>query len=105
MSSIQSISFYKRFVQDILSGTKTITIRDDKAKQYKIDETVTAVIHPDNQSFATLKILSIESILFNQINEDHAQQENMELPELKQVIKEIYPGTNQFYVIGFRVIG
>ncbi|EWY35620.1 hypothetical protein N825_12770, partial [Skermanella stibiiresistens SB22] len=31
----------------------------------------------------------------------HAQQENMSLGELKQVIKEIYPGLDSLFVIEF----
>jgi uncharacterized protein YqfB (UPF0267 family) len=38
------------------------------------------------------------------LTEEHAQQENMSLAELKNVIADIYPGQNQFYVIDFKVL-
>lgn len=42
--------------------------------------------------------------MFDELNEQHAKQENMSLAELKQVIREIYPNDNAFFVIEFTLI-
>lgn len=41
--------------------------------------------------FCNLKIVSVEPILFDDLGEFHAQQENMTLQVLKDVIQDIYP--------------
>ncbi|VEI46728.1 ASCH domain [Actinobacillus equuli] len=41
-------------------------------------------------------MISVTPIHFEQLNEQHAKQENMSLAELKQVIREIYPNDNNF---------
>ena len=38
------------------------------------------------------------------LTEKHAQQENMTLAGLKEVIAEIYPNQSQFYVIDFKCL-
>ncbi|EHK91413.1 hypothetical protein RHAA1_02189 [Aggregatibacter actinomycetemcomitans RhAA1] len=53
----------------------------------------------DNQYFCTIEILSVLPITLDELTEQHAKQENMTLAELKEVIKEIYPKSNEFYVI------
>ena len=40
-------------------------------------------------------------ILFDELNARHAVQENMTLEELKSVIRTIYPGQSEFFVIDF----
>ena len=104
MSSVNSISFYQRFVKDINSGKKTITIRDIKANNYTVGQSVQALTHENNQAFAQLKIINIQPILFEDINDKHAKQENMRLLELKDVIREIYPDVFELYVLEFRLI-
>lgn len=46
----------------------------------------------------------VTPVLFDCLNDAHAVQENMTLPELKQVISEIYPGLKQLFMIEFRLI-
>ncbi|GAL28610.1 RNA-binding domain protein [Vibrio variabilis] len=53
--------------------------------------------------FGNLKILSITPMSFDDINETHALQENMTLSQLREVIREIYPGEDELYVIEFVV--
>jgi len=101
---MRQITFYQRFEADILSGKKTITIRDASEKHYVTSTVVQVFTYEDARKFAQLEILSVEPILFNQLNNKHAQQENMSLDELKKVIQQIYPNTQQLYVISFRVI-
>ncbi|HHT7859220.1 ASCH domain-containing protein [Pasteurella multocida] len=54
--------------------------------------------------FANIKVLSVTPIHFEALSEEHAQQENMTLPELRQVIKEIYPQEDCFWVIAFELV-
>lgn len=46
-------------------------------------------------------MLSVTPVRLDALTERHAQQENMSLGELKQVIKEIYPGLDALFVIEF----
>lgn len=101
---MQQITFYQRFEADILSGKKTITIRDASEKHYVPNSVVQVLTYEDARKFAQIEILSVEAILFNQLNNTHAQQENMSLDELKKVIQQIYPNTHKLYVISFRVM-
>jgi uncharacterized protein YqfB (UPF0267 family) len=103
MAMKSNITFYKRFVGDILSGKKSITIRNELDKNYLPSSLVQASTYEGNEWFASLIIQSVESIEFEQINEFHATQENMTLKQLKEVIDEIYPGVQQLYVISFKL--
>ena len=104
MSSVNSLSFYQRFVKDIITGKKNITIRDAKAKDYRVGQTVQAITDHDNKIFAELQIHSIKTLLFNDINDNHAEQENLSLLELRKTIQEIYPDVVELFVIDFRLV-
>ena len=52
-----------------------------------------------NLCFAPFK-----AVAFDELNDEHARQENMTLPELKQVIRDIYPDLPPLYVIEFKMI-
>ena len=45
-------------------------------------------------------MLSVSPIILDELTEQHAKQENMELEEL-EVIRGIYPSEEQFYIIEF----
>ncbi|MBF1230650.1 MAG: ASCH domain-containing protein, partial [Haemophilus parainfluenzae] len=47
--------------------------------------------------------LGVSPITLDELTEQHAAQENMGLAELKEVIREIYPSEEQFYVIEFKI--
>jgi UPF0267 protein CGSHiEE_04535 len=47
-------------------------------------------------------VLSVSPITLDELTGQHAKQENMGLAELKKVIEEIYPESNEFYVINFQ---
>ena len=51
-----------------------------------------------------IKILSVEPLHFDDINEFHAEQEYIELPKLKQLIREIYPDTDTLFVISYELV-
>lgn len=98
------ITFFERFEADILSGAKTITIRDASEKAYTIGSIVDVATHETDRWFAKIKILAITPIHLDQLNEQHAQQENMSLTTLREVITEIYPNQTDFYVIHFELL-
>ena len=98
------ITFYERFVEDILAGNKTITIRDDSENNYEIGSTLDVFTYETKKWFCRLQILAVTPIKFEALNAEHALQENMSLTELKTIIKEIYPDTDdQLFVITFRL--
>ena len=102
--SLSKITFFERFEADILSGKKTITIRDDTEKDYVINRLVHVSTFEQDRWFCTLKILSVTPILFSDLSDFHAKQENMTLAELKNIIQEIYPNTETLYVISYELV-
>ena len=96
------ITFYQRFEADILAGRKTITIRDKSESHFKVGDILRVGRFEDNQYFCTIEVLSVSQITLDELTEQHAKQENMMLTELKEVIEEIYPKSNEFYVINFQ---
>ncbi|ABU75728.1 ASCH domain-containing protein [Cronobacter sakazakii] len=98
------ITFYTRFQQDILAGTKTITIRDESEAHFMPGQRLRTGRYEDNGYFCTLEVLRVTPVTLAQLNEEHARQENMTLAELKKVIADIYPGINELYVIAFKKV-
>ena len=97
------ITFYQRFEADILAGRKTITIRDKSESHFKAGDILRVGRFEDNQYFCTIEVLSVLPIMLDNLTEQHAAQENMSLSELKEVIREIYPSEERFYVIRFKI--
>ncbi|WP_118803555.1 N(4)-acetylcytidine aminohydrolase [Haemophilus haemolyticus] len=97
------ITFYQRFEADILSGRKTITIRDKSESHFKVGDILRVGRFEDNQYFCTIEVLSVSPITLNELTEQHAKQENMGLDELKDVIRGIYPSKENFYIVRFKV--
>jgi uncharacterized protein YqfB (UPF0267 family) len=104
MSAPTTMTFFERFEADILAGKKTITIRDESEKYYVPGTKVRVSTLETGREFCDLEIVSVEPILFEQLTDFHAQQENMTLPELKGVIQEIYPGIQQLYVVSYQLV-
>ena len=98
---MNDITFYQRFEADILAGRKTITIRDQSESHFKAGDILRVGRFEDNQYFCTIEVLSVLPIMLDELMEQHAAQENMSLSELKEVIREIYPSEERFYVIEF----
>lgn len=98
------ITFFSRFEADILSRKKTITIRDKSEAHFQPGQILSVFTNETDRFFAYIKVLSVTPIRFEQLNEQHAQQENMTLATLQDVIKNIYPHENDFFVIQFELI-
>ena len=104
MQQSNQITFFQRFQSDILSGRKTITIRDRSESHFKAGDILRVGRFEDDDYFCTIKVQGVFKIFFDQLNEQHAAQENMSLAELRQVISEIYPNETEFWLIEFEVI-
>ncbi len=102
--NMNKITFFSRFEVDILAGKKTITIRDKSESYFQPQQELKVFTNETNRLFAHIRVISVTPIHFEQLNEQHAKQENMSLAELKQVIKDIYPNDNDFFVIEFELI-
>lgn len=98
------MTFFERFESDILSGKKTITIRDASEQNYEPGAVVQVSTYEHNRWFCALKIASVTAITFNQLNEFHAKQENMTLTELQAVIRDIYPNVSELFVIAYELV-
>ncbi len=57
-----------------------------------------------DRKVCNIKILSVAPLKFDDINEFHAEQEAIELPKLKELIREIYPNIDELYVIEYELI-
>ncbi|ASU14968.1 ASCH domain [Actinobacillus pleuropneumoniae] len=102
--NMNNITFFSRFEADILAGKKNITIRDKSEAYFQPKQELKVFTNETNLFFADIRVISVTPIRFEQLNEQHAKQENMSLAELKQVIREIYPNDNDFFVIEFELI-
>ncbi|MDV7105897.1 N(4)-acetylcytidine aminohydrolase [Vibrio sp. TH_r3] len=95
------MTFFERFEADILSGKKVITIRDEAEKDYRPGAVVQVSTFETGRWFCDLMIKSVAPIQFDELSEFHANQENMTLSELREVIRSIYPNANELYVISY----
>ena len=102
--SLSKMTFFERFEADILSGKKTITIRDESEKDYSPNSIVQVSTYENARWFCALKIRNVEAIAFTQLSEFHAKQENMTLSSLKGVIQKIYPNVENLYVISYELL-
>ncbi|OEF22598.1 N(4)-acetylcytidine aminohydrolase [Vibrio rumoiensis] len=98
------MTFFARFEADILAGKKTITIRDEAESHYVPGSIVTVSTLEAGRVFCQLRILNVDAVLCSELNDFHAEQENMTLPQLQSVIQEIYPNIEQLYVIHYQLI-
>ncbi|SNY65123.1 N(4)-acetylcytidine aminohydrolase [Enterobacter sp. CC120223-11] len=98
------ITFFQRFQEDILAGRKTITIRDASESHFKIGDVLRVGRFEDDDYFCSIRVTATSQVTLDTLTQQHAQQENMTLPELKSVIADIYPDQQQFYVIEFERI-
>ncbi|EWF64080.1 N(4)-acetylcytidine aminohydrolase [Klebsiella michiganensis] len=95
------ITFFQRFQDDILAGRKTITIRDAAESHFKTGDVLRVGRYEDDGYFCTIRVVATSTVTLDTLSELHAQQENMALAQLREVIAEIYPEEKQFYVIEF----
>jgi uncharacterized protein YqfB (UPF0267 family) len=58
--------------------------------------------YEDDGYFCTISVTATSTVTLDTLTERHAEQENMTLAQLRQVIAAIYPGEDQFYVIEFK---
>ncbi|WJD76346.1 N(4)-acetylcytidine aminohydrolase [Klebsiella michiganensis] len=95
------ITFFQRFQDDILAGRKTITIRDAAESHFKTGDVLRVGRYEDDGYFCTIRVVATSTVTLDTLSELHAQQENMTLAQLREVITEIYPEEKQFYIIEF----
>lgn len=101
---LTKITFFERFEHDILSGTKTITLRDETESHVIAGQMLPVSTFETDRWFCDIHIIDVVPILFSDLSDQHAKQENMSLSELRRVINEIYPGLEQLFQIQFCVV-
>lgn len=97
-------TFFGRFVDDIQAGRKTITLRDESEAHWQPGQRLSLFTNPEHHYFGAIEVISVHPIAFEALDDGHARQESMTLPELKAVIREIYPDLPPLYVIEFKLI-
>ncbi|MFV0544546.1 MAG: N(4)-acetylcytidine aminohydrolase [Marinicella pacifica] len=100
----RSIRFKDVFIPAVLKGNKTITIRSQAGQRYQPGEPLQVVRDSDGERVAMIKVLRVESILFQDLDESHAIREAMSLSALKKLIREIYPDSDNLTMISFKLI-
>jgi len=98
------ITFFEWLIPFVESGKKTITIRDEAESHYVPGTIVDVHVLETDRKVCDIEIVSVVPISFNEIAEVHAKQEYMELPKLKQVIKNIYPDADKLFVITYKLV-
>ncbi|MEJ2766002.1 N(4)-acetylcytidine aminohydrolase [Photobacterium sp. MCCC 1A19761] len=98
------ITFFEMLTPLIVSGKKTITIRDESESHYVPGTQVEVFTLETDEKVCDIEILSVEPLQFDDINEFHAEQEALELSKLKTLIREIYPDIDQLYAITYKLI-
>lgn len=103
MNNLEKITFFERFEQDILAGVKTITLRDETESGYEVGRVYPVFTLEADRWFCDIEVLGVTPVLFDDLDETHAEQENMSLEQLQSVIQDIYPGIKQLYMISYRL--
>lgn len=98
------ITFFEMLIPLIVSGKKTITIRDESESHYAPGSQVEVFTLETDKKVCDIEILSVASIQFDEISAFHAEQEALELSRLKTLIREIYPDIDQLYVITYKLV-
>lgn len=101
---MKNITFFSRFETDILAERKTITLREASDARFSAGDQVRVSRYEDDVFFCNIEVIEVTPVLFSELNQRHADQENMTLDQLKQVISEIYPGLNELFMIEFRLL-
>ena len=98
------IKFFDDLLPAVISGQKTITIRSLSGLKYLPGSCVQVISQTTGLCVCEIKIISVEAILFSQINDSHARREQMTLTDLKNLIAQIYPDTKQLSLISFKLL-
>lgn len=101
---LTKITFFERFESDILSGAKTITLRDEAESHITAGQVLPVSTFETDRWFCDIQILEVKPLALSALNQAHAEQENMTLAQLRLVIAAIYPGVEQLFMIRFKVI-
>ncbi|MDN3611921.1 N(4)-acetylcytidine aminohydrolase [Vibrio ostreicida] len=99
-----TITFFEFLTPLIASGKKTITIRDESESHYVPGSQVEVLVLETRKKVCDINILAVEPLHFDDINQFHAEQEYIELPKLKQLIRDIYPDTDTLFMITYELI-
>lgn len=101
---LTKITFFERFERDILSGAKTITLRDEAESHVIAGQVLPVSTFEIDRWFCDIQILEVTPLALSDLNQTHAEQENMTLAQLRLVIAEIYPGVEQLFMLRFNVL-
>jgi uncharacterized protein YqfB (UPF0267 family) len=105
MEAPTKITFFEFLTPLITSGQKTITIRDKSESHYVPNTIVDVYTLETDEYVGKIKIGAVNPLRFEEINQFHAEQEAIELPKLKSLIRDIYPDVDDLYVIDFQLVG
>lgn len=104
MDAPTEITFFEFLTPLITAGKKTITIRDEAESHYVPGTEVDVYTLESKSHVGKIKIEAVEPLNFDDIGEFHAEQEHIPLPELKVLIRDIYPNIDKLFMITFKLV-
>jgi uncharacterized protein YqfB (UPF0267 family) len=97
--------FRRQFVEPILAGRKTATIRDLRTPQPPVGEELELRTHWTQPPFARAVVTDAATIPVDALTRGDALREAMRSrAELLEVVRAIYPHARKVRVIGFRLL-
>ncbi|MDW6091491.1 N(4)-acetylcytidine aminohydrolase [Vibrio rhizosphaerae] len=96
------ITFFEFLTPFVAAGLKTITIRDRSESHYVVGSQVEVLTLETQQKVCDIEIIAVEPLRFDEINQFHARQEHLPLPQLKTLIRDVYPETDELFMITFK---
>lgn len=95
-------TFLQRFREDIPIGRKMTIIHNVVESYFKPGDVLHVRRYEDDGYFRTIAVTATSTVTLDTLTEQHTQQENMTLEQLRQVARETYPAENRFYVTEFK---
>ena len=100
------LRFTREWVDPILDGRKTQTLRKNVARTVRPGEVVDAQCGSRYrpETFAQLEVISVEPVALDDLTRGDARREAVTYRRLIDGIQSLYPGVSQFTRVIFRVV-
>jgi uncharacterized protein YqfB (UPF0267 family) len=95
------LRFQARWIDPILSGAKTQTLRRSLSGSVLCAEVVDAACRYDRPAFARLRVTAIDRVGVAELTEIDAVREGLSLEELRETVESLYPGVRALLRVRF----
>jgi hypothetical protein len=105
-TKLRSLTFKRQYVDPILAGRKTLTIRDLRTPIFAVGEQVEFRTHWSRPPFARAVVTDVATVPVEALQRGDALREAMRSrAELLAAVRALYPHAERVRVIGFQVLG